>query len=378
MKLNADEALLAGTAGDWVLNRRVLEMFDLGAGYGRGNRAERILKRLSDEASVINGLSVHNSYIKRWVGTIQAQSIADHAQLLTTGRHWNGKHGTVKEKRFAMTELARGKIDPDLARRIWRELENRPKVDRMIEFQTEQWTDVYARDRFRSSLRGATDAIINTPKIGDRPLFMSRELGRFIFQYKSFAFASTMQTVIPFMQSPSYNWMNGAFIATGFGAISLYLKSVAGGWNTPGVDTETGLMWWIRNSIDRAGYHGILGDMNNYMGFLTRGQLSAGNLLPGGPDSGFVHTNRNILTELAGPSGSTLVDVAKIAMGMSDAILFGEQPPTRAYNAFRRTLPFNNHFLLNRTVFQPAIEHVERNMRRGFADELRSNRGIPR
>ncbi len=65
--------------------------------------------------------------------------------------------------------------------------------------------------------------------------------------------------------------------------------------------------------------------------------------------------------------------------GLADGLFWGQQPPTRAYNALRRLTPLNNHILINRAVMQPFFRHIENNVRREFADELGIGpQGLPR
>lgn len=254
VKLNAREAQIAGTAADMVTNRRVQELYDLGMGYGRGSKFERVLKRVADEYSILNGLAVHNTYIKQWEATIAGQHILDDAQIVATGRHPKNRKATHDEVMTSKRRLNGLTIDLDLARRIWGQVENNAVPNGILrEIRSEDWSDTFAQGAFRTALRRSIDSTINTPQPGVRPLAYSKEMGKFILQYKSFAFASAMQTLIPGLQHPTWAWVHGAGIATGFGMASIYLKSVAGGWDVPGPD-DVG--WWIRNGVDASGVWG--------------------------------------------------------------------------------------------------------------------------
>lgn len=194
-------------------------------------------------------------------------------------------------------------------------------------------------------------------------------MGRFVLQYKSFAFASTMQTLIPGLQAPNAAFLTGAGIATGFAAGSLFIKAKAGNWAVPSWDTEEGFWWWMRNSVDRAGFQGITSDMNSFLGFLTNGQATLGNALGLGPDREFKYSNRNWLTETIGPTASTAWDAWKAGGAVGNALLFNKQPPERAWNALRRQVWLNNHFLLDR-LYQETFTGMDKKVRRGFADHL--------
>jgi len=375
VKLNAREAQIAGTAADMVTNRRVQELYDLGLGYGRGSRGERILKRFADEYSILNGLSIHNTYIKQWEATIAGQHILDDIELFTSARFADGSPGTSEAMRGAERRLAKLGIDLHVAQRIWGEVKDNPVPNGILrEIRSEDWTDTYAQGLFRTALRRTIDSTINTPHPGVRPLIYSREMGKFIMQYKSFGFASAMQTAIPGMQQPSWAWLHGAAIATGFGMISVYLKSQAGGWDVPGPDD---ISWWIRNGIDASGVAGIFGDVHNTLGYATRGESTIGAALTGQIDPAYRYTSRGPLGSLLGPSVSTLTDIGRVGAGLA-SVARGEQPPTRAYNAAKRMVPTNNHILVNAGVWQPAFKEAERYVRREFVDQLSTTRGVPR
>lgn len=384
VKLNAREAELAGTAADWWTNRRTLDLYDLGGGYGV-NRFERMLATASDEMSIINGLSAWNQHLKQWSGVMIAQRIIDYTQIVATGRKWDGLEASEAEIQEAIEELARAGISSEAratdggsdAFRIWNQVKDKPVESRLRILETETWNDSGARQKFRSALRSGIDSTINTPGVGDRPLFMSRDMGRFVLQYKAFAFASTMQTTIPALQRPDAAFITGAGIATGFAMLSIYLKAQAGGWNVPGIDDEDGLIWWLRNGVSRAGFTGILDDINTWMGFATNGKATIGNVLTGSVDKEFLYTNRNLFTETFGPSVSTLVDAGKMGAAVTGIALFGEQPRKAEWNAWRRQTWLNNHFLFNKT-FRDAFSGMEYQMRRKTAFTLDSGTmGIP-
>lgn len=377
MKVNREEADLAGAVSDWWTNRRTLEMLDLGQGYGHASMGERMLRKAVDEYAIWSGLVHINMHLKRWSAAMQSQLIIDHARLAAEGLHWDGRAASAKEVFTAKAELARAKISEPMAQRIWAQVANNPTSGRLRTVGTEAWSDMGAKEIFRASLRSAVDSTINTPKLGERPFFMSRELGRNIFQYRSFALSSIAQTLVPGLQAPGFDWLIGAGMAVGMGGLSIYMKALAGGWPMPDLSTEEGLNHFIRSAVDRSGIAGVYGDMNNWLGFVTRGEVAVGRAFNDRADPSFRFSNRDIVTETLGPTASNLKDFGKAASGLLNAAIYGEQPPTRAYNALRNITPLNNHFLLNRTVFRPFYENFERQVRRGLAEELHGDR-IPR
>lgn len=350
-KLNAKEARLAGAAGEWAMARRGLSMFDFGdLYYGRGTKFERGLRRLSQEMAIFSGLVPWNTTMKQWVGTIVSQNIAEDIGTVMGAGAKLPQDLTDPVARAAMARLAKGTIDIDMAHRIYAELQKRPTVGKpgseLLDIGTDQWTDFAARDSFRIALARDVDLAIVTPGLGDKPNWMSKEMGRFMLQYKSFAFAATTRMLTLGLQKPDLAFWNGVGMSVGLGMASLYLKSTAANWPTPDITTEKGFWWWLRNGMDRSGVWGILGDVNNSVGIATRGGISAGRPF-GGIDPGFRYTSRNILTEAVGPTASTIQDVGKVLEGVGDMAQW-QAPSIASRNASKRLMPAQNHFALSR------------------------------
>lgn len=360
-KINAKEARLAGAAGEWAMARRGLSIFDVGdLYYGRGSRFERGLRRVSQEMGIFSGLIPWNTMMKQWVGTIVSHNIAEDIAIVVGGQ--TGKHADE-----ALARLAKSGISMDLAHQIRAELAKRPTVGspgrELLDIGSDQWTNLTARDAFRIAVARDVDLAIVTPGAGDRPLFMSQELGRFMLQYKSFAMAATTRMLVLGLQKPDMAFWNGVAMSVSLGMASLYLKSQAAGWPTPDIDSTKGLFWWLRNGIDRCGVWGILGDINNSVGVATRGGISAGRPF-GGIDPGFRWTSRNLLTEIVGPTASTVQDLGKVLEGAGDMARW-QAPSIASRNAAKRLAPAQNHFLLSR-----AYDRLFRSAHRGLVGTL--------
>lgn len=354
-KMNAREVKSFGTAGDVALNTRAASLFDTGDLYGRHTSVEQALRLGADYMALLSLLSPWNAMMKQWVGA----GIADMAakDVLQVAAELGGTQAPSE----AAQRLAKSGIGFDMVPRVARELRRRIDAGHvtesgLIEISTKDWVDKEAAQAWAIAIRRDVDRAIVTPGVGEKPIWMSGEAGRFFTQYKTFAVASATRTLLLGGQRADRAFWNGAAIMTSLGMASIYLKSQAAGWPTPSIKDD--YWWWIRNGIDRSGLFGFLSDANNVVGIATRGGISAGRLLGGKPDPGFRYTNRNLLTELVGPSSQTILDVGEVAGGVGD-LFRGYTPPIKAFNAARRLTPGNNLFYLSR-VYDRAFRKARR------------------
>ena len=379
-KMNAKDAWAFGTAGDIWLNSRMDRILDFGDVSTRLSKGEELVRQSADWYGLVSGLSIWNTAIKmqvtsgvqtllahdllKWSPMI-AKSEAIGAEYLNKGpKHGGGtnvedfvpKAGEMEASQPGRTmkiqeELARRGVPLEMIIKIQRELQKRVddghRSDRgVLEIGSQDWKDRDAAKHWGSAVRQIVDEAIVTPGVGDKSLWMSNEAGRFFGQYKTFAMAATNKMMITGMQQNDRAFWTGATMSVAFAMGSIQMKAWAGGYNTPGADKW---QWWLRNGIDRSGLFGIWADANNILGYASRGNLSAGIVLGGGPDPGFKFTDRNFLTESLGPSAGMMVDIGKIFTGLTD-IAYGVQPSLSASNAAKRMTPLQNHILFNRPM----------------------------
>lgn len=69
---------------------------------------------------------------------------------------------------------------------------------------SEQWADKEAARTFESAVIRDAHGVTMRPGIGDKPLFMSKEWGKFVFQFKSFEFAASRIVGLPMLQGLSH------------------------------------------------------------------------------------------------------------------------------------------------------------------------------
>ncbi len=177
-----------------------------------------------------------------------------------------------------------------------------------------------------------------TPGVADRPLFMSREWGKTVGQYKSFAISATQRLMLTALQKRDLATMNGLAIMLSLGMGVEWFKSMQAGKEGPKEAQD-----WIRAGIDRSGMIGIFGDFYNIAErtgvFPTRrGPLSSR------------YAARNTTSALLGP----MAGLGESAVSLTVALGKGEISQSEMRTA-RRLLPYQNLFY-TRWLFDSA-EH---------------------
>ncbi|WP_341913700.1 hypothetical protein [Ferrovibrio terrae] len=330
-RLAADEVKRASAGLDMVLDTRAMNIADIGDDYGRQTKFERGLKAAADKFGVVALMAPWNAAMRQFAGIVTSQAVIDAVQGMKAG----------KADAKTIERLASGGIDAGRAQMIAQQLaEHAETRGDLVLANTERWTDRGAVESFRAAIIKDVDRIIVTPGIGDRPLWMSSEMGKMIGQFRSFAFASTQKVALSGLQQRDMAALNGVALMTGLGALTYGVQGVAAGReisNKPAV--------WIAEGIDRAGWTGWLYDVNNIMEKATRGQIGMNRLAGGEPSSRYA--SRNLAGAVLGPSIGTLADMGQI---IGSAASFDWQESDS--RALRRMVPTQNLFYLRRLYDQ--------------------------
>lgn len=338
LKLAGREAKMAGTALDMVLDSRAMSLADIGDDFGRNTKFERGVRGLADRFGVASLMSPWNAAMKQWVGAMSGTRILEEAAGWTAGR-------IAKVNREYLAMLG---VDADTARRIAVQAgEFGEKTDGVWVARTDRWTDAEAVRIFRAALAKDVDRLIVTPGAGDRPLWMSWELGKLVGQYKSFSVAASQRVLLSSLQQRDLATLNGATVMVGLGAGVYAIKS----WQA-GKEASDDPAVWIAEGIDRSGITGWFFDVNN-VAEKTLG-VGVGRAL-GGPQMSR-YANRNALGAILGPSAGTVQDIAKVGQ----SALSGDWRKSDA-RAVRRLLPYQNLFYL-RGLFDRAEAGLNENL----------------
>ncbi|MBF0246814.1 MAG: hypothetical protein HQL36_01880 [Alphaproteobacteria bacterium] len=323
VRMAGREVKLAGTALDMVLDSRAMSLADVGDDFGRHSKFERGIKALSDRYGLVSIMAPWNAALKQWAGTVSSTRILEEATS------WRA--GTIKganKEYLAMLGIDASRADKIAA--MFDEFGERHGEVWIA--NTERWTDRDALRSFRAALAKDVDRTIVTPGVGDRPLWMSKEWGKTVGQFKSFVVASAQRVLLSGLQQRDMATLNGAMLMVGLGMGVTAYKNWEAGREQP-----EDLGEWIANGVDRSGLTGWFFDVNNIAEKATRGAVGLSALTGNGPMSRYA--NRNTAGAIVGPTAGA----AKDMFSVTGALATGDWWESDVH-ALRRLLPYQNLF----------------------------------
>jgi len=325
-RLAAEEAKLAGTALDMVLDTRAMQLVDVWDDYGRLTKFERGLEALTSQYGLVTLMAPWNTFWKQFTGVISQtrmlQAIERYPHLAPGSRE--------------LENLAFLGIDPNGAERIARQFSmHGVRGDNGAWWaNTRAWTDAEAVDAFRAALVKDIDRTIVTPG-QDKPLWMSTELGKMIGQFKSFSLASTQRVALAALQDRDAATLNGVLMSVGLGMMSYAVYGTASGQALSDDPAH-----WVREGFDRSGLLFWLSDLNNVAGkwFGFTGSSR--------------YASRGVVDSLLGPTAGLANDAVQVTGDAARGQWTGSDTHT-----MRRLMPLQNLFYLRR-LFDSAEEGV--------------------
>jgi len=322
-RLAAQEAKRAGAALDMVLDSRAMELADVGDVYGRHSSFERGMQALVDRFGKWTLMAPWNAALK------QFSSVLTQHEILAAAAKGAGMGKREIEK------LAMSGIDAEMAGRIAQQFAKHGERGTVWLANTREWTDRYAIEAFRAAIVKEVDRTIVTPGIGDRPLWMSSELGKTVGQFKTFAFASTQRILLAGVQQRDAAVLNGALLSVALGMGVYSLKS-----RVAGRETSEDPAVWVREGVDRSGVLGWLYEAGNISEKFTRGLIGP-SALTGDGEMASRYASRGVFGALFGPSVGRVEDIAK-ATGAAVSNEFSESD----VRALRRLIPYQSLFYM--------------------------------
>lgn len=326
LKLATNEAKLAGTAWELVLDSRAFGLGDIGDDFGRfsDTKLERGLQALSDSFGLVSLMSPWTQAMKSWASAVIGTRMLDATARVAAG----------KATKADIRNLASVGIDEFLAGKIAQQFKTHGRKEGTVKIaDTLAWTDREAIDAFRGALQKEVEIAIVTPGAGDKPLWLSTDLGKLIGQFRSFAFSTTQRVLLRGLQQRDAAALNGAAIMFALGMGVYALKS-----KVAGIETSDDPNQWVIEGIDRSGLLGVIWDMNGIAEKLTAGVVGT-SALTGKTMSRY--QTRNAIGALLGPSFGLGAD----AFTMTSAAAQGEIKMSDI-RAARRLLPMQNLFYI--------------------------------
>lgn len=318
------EAHRVGTAYEYVLNTRADTLGDIGDEFG-SSKLDRIVRRESNRFSRLSLMASWNSALKTLAVALEQDAIVRAAR-------------GGKLSKFQRGQLANLGIGDRMLARISAELDaHAVDADGIFRANSEAWADQEAAQAFEGALLKSADTVVLTKGIADTPLFMAKDIGKTLFQFKSFGMAAVNRLLIPMAQGVRHGdlaTLNGAWVMMALGALANAARDAAAGYE-PVTDPKRIAI----EAFDRAGFTAFLAEPLD---------LLSGTF--GGPRFGRF-TSSTPEEQLVGPALGALLDVQQTA---EKALTKGGEFDPEATQAdlyrFRKLLPYQNLFYLRRIV----------------------------
>ena len=327
-KVSSAEAKRYGVGVDALMGGRSQIISDV-ADYTQPNTAfERGIQYATDNFGRVNLMDYWTTGVKQLHAVTMQNSVID--GLLK---------GQVDKR------LARLGIDAGNAQAMAAELKKHAtKVDGVWLSNARNWDSPELERLWGAAIRKESDRVIVVPG-QEKPLFMSTELGKTIFQFRSFMFASTQRMTIAALQSQDHNALAGVLMLTSLGMMSYSFKQ----WDAKREIAEDPVELVIEG-IDRSGALGGIMEINNTLEKLSSNNFGMRPLL--GVDIPAARfASRSMSENLLGPTFGSFLDTSLRVANAGLAEDGWNESDTRA---LRRLIPYQNL-----TFIRQAFDRIE-------------------
>lgn len=291
-------------------------------------RADKYAHKVADMAMTASGSKHWNSVLKSIVGHLYSDRITRALQSETP----------------ANTRLLRqaGLTDDMIAIARQEARTNATDDDGLWNLNLDRWGNRELVENLEAAAIREAEGIIVTPGAGDKPLTMTTEVGRTLFQFMSFMMASTNKTLLPLMQERGGRKWLEILTHIGLGSAVYMLREVLSG-RDPSTNPEEILLRGVENT-GLAGYGMELYRMGTGLTGLHPIEETGRFNQPVG------------VQRLLGPTAGLVDNALRIPHSSTSA-------DARA-KAARRLMPMQNHYLLRH-----AYDSMEEQMAEMFGSE---------
>lgn len=338
MKMSAKEARAAGLGLDMALHGRAAAMYDVMDETRAGTKLERGVQWATNNFGVLTLMDAWNTNVKYLASSITLPRLSEAVEARANGT------ATAKQLRY-LNRLGLGDGESKL---IWNELASTgDRVDGIMFPNTGEWRNRDAQRMFRAALAREVDDMIVTPG-AERPLFSDgSELGRLLFQFRTFTFSSHQKLVWAGMQdlrSGELAPASGAIFSLALGALSYYLWAVASGGERLAKMQSASPEKWAAEAVSRSF---ILGALSEVQRVAENVPGPIGQAATFGTGATSRSSFRGPVQAVLGPSTSYITDGNAVLQGF-----LGGDFTQQDARALRRLLPYNNLWALSRAFSQ--------------------------
>ena len=211
-------------------------------------------------------------------------------------------------------------------------------------YNAKEWDDPGLATKWYQALKKESDRVVVVPG-QEKPLFMSRELGKTVMQFKSFMMSATQRVTIAGLQGQDAHFIQGAIFMVGMGAMTYVFKN-----KEAGREVDLSPQTLIIEGIDRSGMLGILMEANNMAEKISAGNVGLRALFNvDNPASRYA--SRSSSEAFLGPTYGSLGDqVFRVVTGLTS----GDDFRKSDLRNVRRLIPFQNL-----TGFRVGVDKIE-------------------
>lgn len=328
-KVSASEAKRYGVGVDALMGGRSEIIADV-ADYTQGGTAfERLTRKSAEKFGKINLMDF-------WTGGVKQL----HAVTMQTS---------------VINDLMKGKYDKRLgrlgiseadAKNMTKEIKKHgKKTDGIWLSGAKNWDNPALEEMWGTALRKESDRVIVIPG-QEKPLFMSTELGKSVFQFRSFMFSATQRMLIAGVQGQESNFVGGTLMITSLGMMAYAFKQ----WDA-GRELSDDPRVWITEGIDRSGSLGSIMEINNTLEKISNNNFGLRPLIGArSPSSRFA--SRSQLEGLLGPTFGSFAGTSLKVLSAGTQDREWDEKDTRT---LRRLLPYQNLML-----FRQVLDQIEK------------------
>lgn len=339
-KIARNDAHGFATALEWVLDTRSNKIADIGDGVP-GSKIDRFAQNATQTFSRATGMATWNSTLKTLSSILEQDAIF---RAMTN----YSKLNAFKKAKFA--EAGIGESEMQRVSQQW--AKHGEETEGLNRPRTELWDDKEAAQILETAIGKNADIVVTTRGHGDLPLFMDKEVWKTLTQFKSFGIAGVNRLMIPAAQGLAHGDVataNGMLMALALGGMTYVAKEKAAG-REP--DLSVGRI--TSEALNWSGILGFLPDLYDPVAGLAHApRLSR-------------YQDRAPISTLLGPTFGTASElytgVAGITAPAASAAydMLGIEAPEdlsgykglsqKDIHAFRKLLPWQNHFAFRRAI----------------------------
>ena len=283
---------------DAALGLRAHAMSDMGDLFGNRYTIERTLNDATGMFFLMNGLNIWNQVLKEIAGNVTMLRMTESIMAK------NGWQSLTDAQRQKLLKNGISRQDYGIMRM---NIETHgQKVGNEWLPNTDAWTDVTQRLRFRNALNQNVERIIITPGAGDRALWTSTEFGSLLTQFKSYGQGAMQRMFTSGLQEKDGAFWQGAFLIVGLAAMVNEIKRAQ-----YGLTSNESFDQKLINAVDRSGLLGWFTDVNNGIEKLSDYQLGMRPLLTDQQQYP-VHTTAKA-SAVTGPTSSAILNALSVA-----------------------------------------------------------------